>query len=157
MPCRQRRCASGIPFLAPRFVALLRRQCPGGAIGSKGSAAQMIAQQPVQRAVVVHGDALRAGVVILLVGRVAPFVVVAEVRRRHAVERGLDAIAIAVVHEGGTRAAADARQAILGIPGLRVTQPRLVAGDHVSIAVIGVTVAARRRPHCADAVGDQGL
>jgi hypothetical protein len=59
-------------------------------------AAQTIAQQPIQRAVVVHGDALRSRVVILLVGRAALLVVVAEVRRRRAVERGLDAIAIAI-------------------------------------------------------------
>ena len=64
-------------------------------------AAQVVGQQVVDRAVLPHRHPLAARVVVLADGAPRLLVVVANVDRGGAVDRGLHPVAVAVIGEGG--------------------------------------------------------
>lgn len=108
----------------------------------------------MQRAIVVQRHARAAGVVILLDRAARLFVVIAEVGRRHVVERGLDVVAacprsaaegVAIIHEVARGRTGDRDQAILLVPLLHETAGAVGARDHVPDAVVAKSVHPRAR------------
>jgi hypothetical protein len=89
-----------IARFAPGFVAQFRDDV-AGCIGDQGGAAQVVAEQVVERAVLAQGDALSTGVVVLGNDAVGDFVVVADEVGGDVVDGLGDALAVAVVEEGG--------------------------------------------------------
>jgi hypothetical protein len=90
-------------------------------VGGDRRAAQVITQQVVDGAALLHGNSRAARVVITGRHAVAVLVIVPDVIRRHAAHRALDAVAerVAVVDKRGAGSAAHARQAVLHVPRLR--------------------------------------
>ena len=81
----------------------------------------MVAQQVVHRPRIApaHRHALTAGVVVLdhRAGAAGPLEMGADVVRRHAVQHGFDAVAVAVVDKAGAGRVAYGRQAVFGVVG----------------------------------------
>lgn len=76
----------------------------------------MVGEQVVDRAAFLHSDTRIPGIVVFDhgAGRTGPFQVVHNVNRGYPAHGRLDAIAIAVVHEGCRGRATDPGQVILG-------------------------------------------
>lgn len=125
-------CAAGEAILAPGEVAgFAAFRC---AVDGVGGAAQVVAQQPVERTGVAHGDALVAGIVILLDRCTLHLVPVAHIDRRYPADGAFDARPIAVIDEAGRGRTANAGQPVLGVVALGVAAVQRAGARNVPLA-----------------------
>lgn len=106
----------------------------GGTDRGDGGAAEVVTQQPAQRAVVVDRHALIPRIIVLLDRAARNFVVVAHVGAGHAARGPFHAVVVAIVDEAGGGGATDADQPVFGV----VVEGVAAAREHVAVVVVGV-------------------
>jgi hypothetical protein len=110
----------------------------------------VVPQQVEERVSFSHGDALPAGVVVLLGGggRSGPLVMPADVDCSRPVDCALHPALVAIVDEGGGRCAADAGQAVVGVVGQVEDVATDVPPGHVAVTVVAVFVVPAGLDDC---------